>query len=72
MTNLETRPSVLDPADDQVSILELSVGGDAEDDVAQGGHMHFEGHFLVVDRPEHVVVGVELHRMHPLAVDGRC
>ena len=58
----------MDPSDNQVRVLELAIVGDAEDDVAERGRVHFEGRLLVVDRPEDVVVGVQLDGVLPAIV----
>ncbi len=68
VTYLEARSTILDPSDNQVRVLELAIVGDAEDDVAERGRVHFEGRLLVVDRPEDVVVGVQLDGVLPAIV----
>lgn len=65
---LESRTSVVDPTDDEIGVLEVSAGRQAKDQVAEGAHLDFESDLTVVDRPVHVVVGVQSHPVHPSGV----
>lgn len=49
MGYLETSSAVLDPADDEIRIFNPVIIGDSEHDIAEGSHLHFKGHFLVIN-----------------------
>lgn len=39
----------MDPADDEISVLDVSAGREAEDQIAEGAHLHLECDLALVD-----------------------
>ena len=67
-TYLESRASVVDPADDEISVLKVSAGWKTEDQVAEGAHLHLKCDLALVDWPVYIIVGVQTHPVHPSGV----